>query len=338
MSRLRRALLAAGLLLLGAATVLALWAWRGVARPFGPGAPLFVEVEAGATAAEILADLERRGVIADARLARAYLVYALDDPPLKAGEYRFDGARPMPAVLDMLIRGEVVVHPVTIPEGLTLDETARLLAEAGFGESAALSRAMLDPRAIADLDPAATDLEGYLFPDTYHFARATTPAAIVEALVATFRERWERDVRPLAPGDGASPREIVTLASIVEKEARLPGERPLIAGVYASRLRRGIALYADPTIIYALKRAGTWAGDLTREHLAMESPYNTYRVGGLPPSPICSPGAASLQAAAAPAEVPYLDFDSRNDGSHVFAVTLAEHNRNVATWQRRNRR
>ncbi len=327
-------LLAAGLVL-AASAGLALWIWWSLTRPFGPTAPVTVEVPAGATAAEILIDLQERGILADARLARAYLVYGLGDPPLIAGEYRFAGPRPLPAVLDLLIRGEVVVHPVTVPEGLTLDETAALLATRGFGELEALRQAMLEPAPIADLDPRAPDLEGYLFPETYHFARATPPQKIVEALVAAFRVRWERDLQPRLPADRPGLRELVTLASIVEKEARLAEERPLIAGVYANRLRQGIALYADPTLIYALKRAGTWDGDLTYAHLAMDSPYNTYRVAGLPPSPICSPGAASLEAAAAPAAVPFLYFVSRNDGSHVFAETLHEHQRNVEIWQRR---
>jgi UPF0755 protein len=335
MTRSRRWLVATGLALLVAAAALAAWAWRSLTRPFGPAVPVTVDVPAGATATEILAELERRGVLADGRLARLYLVYVLDDPPLLAGEYRFTGMLAPLAVLDQLIRGEVVLHSVTIPEGLTLDETAELLGAAGFGDRAALRQAMLDPTPITDLDREATDLEGYLFPETYHFARATPPAGIVEALVAAFRARWERDLRGRLPAEGPTLRALVTLASIVEKEARLAEERPLIAGVYANRLRRGIALYADPTVIYALKRDGTWDGNLTRDHLAMDSPYNTYRVGGLPPSPICSPGAASLAAAAAPAEVSFLYFVSRNDGSHVFASTLGEHNRNVEIWQRR---
>ncbi|MEZ5331758.1 MAG: endolytic transglycosylase MltG [Thermoanaerobaculia bacterium] len=175
---------------------------------------------------------------------------------------------------------------------------------------------------------------GYLFPDTYHFAAKTAETEIVAKMVATFRQHWDT-VRAGSTDAGADPRRTVILASIVEKEAFLDEERPTIAGVYAHRLRRGIALYADPTIIYALKRAGTWDGDLRRRDLAMESPYNTYRRPGLPPGPICSPGLSSLRAAADPPDVPYLYFVSRNDGSHVFASTLAEHNRNVDRWQRR---
>ena len=142
-------------------------------------------------------------------------------------------------------------------------------------------------------------------------------------------------VQPLRPATDSRPlRELVILASLVEKEAKLDAERPLIAAVYANRLRRGIGLYADPTIIHALKLLGRWNGNLTKADLRMESPWNTYRVPGLPPGPICSPGLASLAAAARPAAVSHLYFVGRNDGSHVFADTLAEHNRNVERWQR----
>jgi UPF0755 protein len=155
-------------------------------------------------------------------------------------------------------------------------------------------------------------------------------------MVRTFRARFERDVRPLlaARPRPLGVRALVTLASIVEKEAKLDGERPLIAAVYQNRLDRRMGLAADPTVIYAMKLRGTWNGNLRRADLQMDSPYNTYRYGGLPPGPICSPGAKSLQAAAAPARNAYLYFVSRNDGTHVFAETLAEHSRNVEIWQR----
>jgi cell division protein YceG involved in septum cleavage len=384
------------------------WAWSSLGRPFGAGVEGMV-VEPGTDAGTVLERLEGRGVLPSALVARAYLVYVLGDPPIHAGEYRF--ALPMTPrqVLDKLVRGDVVLHRVTVVEGLTLEETAEALAGAGFGERDAFLAAMRDPAPIADLDPAAESLEGYLFPETYSFQRGTTEREIVAKLAETFRRRFEEDVRPLVEGrlvvaEGAvappprsldsarddkarasrddrgrtrqdepaarapatdleepneqtpaSPpdepkrpvdpeasrerrrltvRELVTLASIVEKEAKVEDERRLIAAVYANRLALGMGLYADPTIIYALKAAGTWDGNLTREHLALDSPYNTYRHAGLPPGPIASPGAGSLRSAADPADVPYLYFVSRNDGSHVFARTLAEHNDNVRRWQK----
>ncbi|MGD2116353.1 MAG: endolytic transglycosylase MltG [Acidobacteriota bacterium] len=355
------------------------WAWRTLHRPL-PHDGVSIEIAQGTSAGAILRDLERHGLVADALLARLYLVHILGDPSLKAGEYRFDEPASSVRVLDKLIRGEVVLHQVTVIEGLTLPETAEALATAGFGDRERFLAAMNDPSPIADLDPEAESLEGYLHPDTYAFSREVTEGEIVATLVRTFRERFETRIVPLledpagrirlarpagSTGSGRvregsagseepppdeprvppevaagrrlelTPGELVTLASIVEKEARLDEERPLIAAVYVNRLLAGMGLYADPTVIYALQRRGTWDGNLRREDLQLDSPYNTYRYGGLPPGPIASPGLESLRAAADPAAADFLYFVSRNDGSHVFARTLAEHNRNVREWQKR---
>ena len=313
------------------------WAHKAATEPFqgfvGPGTRF--EVPAGTSATTILARLEEQGLIANADLARAYLVYRLGDPPLLAGAYRFEGPSTLNEVLDKLVRGEIETHPVTVIEGLTFEEIADHLAAEGFGERPAFLAAMRDPALIRDLDPEAMDLEGYLFPDTYSFAEGTSEAEIVATLVRTFRERYERQAAAQAEARGWTVRQVVTLASIVEKESGVEEERPLVAGVYAHRLRRGIALYADPTVIYALKRLGRWDGNIRRPDLELDSPYNTYRYPGLPPGPIASPGLASLEAAAAPADTSYLYFVSRNDGTHVFAETLREHNRNVEIWQKR---
>jgi len=326
-----------GLALL-AAGLFGYWTWRGLHQPYRgyPEAGRTVVVPDGMNAGQILLLLEREGILANAQVARQYLIRVLDDPALKAGEYRFEGAISAVDCLDKIVRGEVMTHRVTLIEGLTLEETAAALATAGFGNEERFLEAMRRGDAVADLDPDAEDLEGYLFPDTYAFAAGTSEASIVATLVETFRSRLETSVRPLIAADeAATVRGLVTLASIIEKEAQLDEERPMIAGVYANRLRRGIALYADPTIIFALKRSGTWDGNLRKPDLALDSPYNTYRHAGLPPGPICSPGQKSLEAAARPADVPYIYFVSRNDGSHVFSSTLAEHNRNVDQWQKR---
>jgi UPF0755 protein len=314
-----------------------LWAWRQLARPYQgfTGEAVTVEVESGSSAREILRHLESAGVLRNAILARLYLVHVLRDPPLRAGEYEFRGAAAATAVVDKLVRGDVLLHSATVVEGLTLEETAAALSAGGLGEAAAFLAAMRDPGPIADLDPLAKDLEGYLFPDTYAFPRAAGEAAIVVAMVRTFRDRYDAEVAPLLSAPRPALRELVTLASIVEKEARLDAERPRIASVYRNRLRIGMGLYADPTIIFALKKRGVWDGNLRRPDLLLDDPYNTYRFPGLPPGPICSPGLASLRAAAAPEEGTFLYFVSRNDGSHVFASTLAEHSRNVERWQRR---
>ena len=313
-------------------------AWWRLGQPFQgfAGEETTVVVAPGTAATAILEQLAAAGVIPDALTARLYLVYVLDNPRLAAGEYRFHGPSSPRQAIAKLVRGEVVTYRVTVIEGQSLDETAAALAAAGFGSPRAFLAAMRDPAPIADLDPDAGDLEGYLFPETYSFAHGTPEREIVLTLVRTFRARWTARIAPrLGEAPGRTVRQIVTLASIVEKEARRAEERPVIAGVYANRLARGIALYADPTVIFARKRLGHWDGNLVRRDLELDSPYNTYRYPGLPPGPICSPGEASLAAAAAPATVPYLYFVSRNDGSHVFSSTLAEHNRNVEEWQRR---
>lgn len=337
-ARKRRGCFVLPLLLLLAFAAGGWWLWRGLFAPFHgyQGSERLFTVERGAPVARILRRLEEDGLIADARLARLYYEYRLARPALKAGIYRFEGALTAPRVLAKLAAGEVEQRTVTLIEGLTLEETAKSLADQGAGRLEAFLTAMRDAEAIADLDPDAQDLEGYLFPDTYQLALGLPEEEIVGALVATFRRRWEADAALLLPQPaGRTVREVVTLASIVEKEARLDEERPIIAGVYANRLQQGIGLYADPTVIFALKRLGRWDGNLRKNDLALESPYNTYRVAGLPPGPIASPGAKSLAAAARPAAVKFLYFVSRNDGSHVFAETLSEHNANVERWQRR---
>jgi UPF0755 protein len=334
--KLRHALVGAFLFVVPLATVagVAGWGWRTLHQPFHgwSGDELRLSIETGWDAGRILDELEQKGAVVHAGLARLYLLYVLEDPRLQAGEYLFEEPLATPAALDRIVRGDVATYPVTLVEGQTLEETAATLAAAGFGAEARLLEVMGDPAPILDLDPAAADLEGYLFPDTYRFARGATEEVIVAALVSNFRQQL---ATALAGKEPESVRELLTLASIVEKEAQLASERPLIAGVFAHRLRRGIPLQADPTVIYALKEAGRWDGNIRRPDLKLDSPYNTYVQRGLPPGPICSPGLGSLAAAASPSETEHLYFVSRNDGSHVFAETLAQHNRNVNEWQKR---
>ena len=336
--RLLRFLAALAVLALAAGAALLYWSRDRLdrAHSFGTSrAERYFVVAPGETNRAILDRLEAEGLIESALLARVYLTRTLGDPPLLAGEYRFVSPVSAREVLRVLRAGEVATHPVTVVEGLTYLETAAALADAGWGGRAAFVSEFASPARIADLDAAATNLEGYLFPDTYRFPRGTTPKAIADALVGGFRRRYERDVRPARSADDArSVRELVILASLVEEEAKRAEERPLIAAVYANRLRQGIGLYADPTLIYGRKLEGSWDGDLRRRDLEADNPWNSYRRAGLPPGPIASPGLASLLAAARPADVDFLYFVSKNDGSHVFSTSLAEHNRNVERWQK----
>ena len=253
---------------------------------------------------------------------------------LKAGEYRF--TQPMHAldVIDKIARGDVYKRLLTFREGLTIDEMAQVFEEKGFGKADDFRKAAMNPTLVADLDPSAPDLEGYLFPETYSLPRDTPASAIVEQMVAGFKNAFTPEMRNAVAASGLSVRQLVTLASLVEKETSAGDERPLVAAVYRNRLRIGMPMQADPTVIFALQKAGQYNGNLTREHLReLDSPYNTYRYAGLPPGPIAAPGKASLQAAVKPADADYLYFVSKNDGTHVFASTLDEHNRNVFTWQ-----
>lgn len=310
------------------------WAWWRIHEPHGDTVERNLTIHSGQGASSILHTLEEEGLIYDSRLARLFLIRKLGDPPLIAGEYVFNEPLSTPQVLDKLIRGEIVTWPMTLIEGLTLDESADMIAQQGFGDRERLREEMSHPGRIADLDPQADDLEGYVYPDTYHFARGISEKELVDVLVQTFRRRFEESAVRIPPGDGRSVREIVTLASIVEKEALLDAERPLIAGVYAHRLRRGIGLYADPTVIFGMKKLGVWNGNIRKSDLKIDSPYNTYVNPGLPPGPICSPAVKSIEAAITPEDTKHLYFVSRNDGSHIFASSLSEHNRNVNKWQK----
>jgi UPF0755 protein len=224
---------------------------------------------------------------------------------------------------------------VTFPEGLTIREMGAIFERSGLGTASHFRAAAADGSLAASFDPAAPTLEGYLFPSTYSLSRRAGAPGAVRAMVAQFERVFGADLRAEAAARQLSVREAVTLASLIEKETAQDAERPIVSAVYHNRLRSGMPLQCDPTVIYALMDAGTWNGNLTRANMQIDSPYNTYRYAGLPPGPIASPGRASLEAAVRPADVGYLYFVSRNDGTHVFASTLSEHNRNVAEWQRR---
>ncbi len=237
-------------------------------------------------------------------------------------------------VVEKLARGDVFLRPITFPEGLTIREMARIFAARELGSADAFVKAAREQAALVhDVDPAARNLEGYLFPETYSLSRHAGASELVRMMAARFQEVLTPALRDAIARRGLSVRQAVTLASLVEKETARPEERPTVAGVYLHRLRIGMALQCDPTVIYALEQRNAYRGNLTHENLLVDSPYNTYRYPGLPPGPIAAPGRSSLEAVANAADVDYLYFVSRNDGSHVFASTLDEHNRNVRKFQ-----
>jgi UPF0755 protein len=304
-------------------------------QPFhGPtDGEVFVDIPSGAGSRAIGERLIAAGVIRDELTYRVALWRSGHARRLKAGEYRFEGEMTPLAVLDKIARGDVVLLSLTFREGLTIEEMSKVFEAGGFGPAASFVGAARDASLVQALDPQARDLEGYLFPDTYSLPRGSDAARVVRAMVDRFEEVATPALRQAAASRGLTLRQLVTLASLVEKETAKAEERPLVAAVYTNRLKIGMGLQCDPTVIYALQRAGRYTGNLRREDLQFDSPYNTYRYPGLPPGPIAAPGQGSLEAAANPAAVEYVYFVSRNDGSHEFARTLDEHNRNVQRWQ-----
>ena len=296
-------------------------------------AEVFVDVSPGAGPATIGGRLVEAGVVRDSVTFRGALWLSGKARDLKAGEYRFTEPMTPLQVIDKIARGDVYRRSITFREGLTIADMAKIFEDSGFGKEADFLVAARDASAIRELDESAQDLEGYLFPETYTLPRDTPATALVGQMVTLFKKAFPPERRDAVRARGLSVREAVTVASLVEKETAVDEERPLVAAVYLNRLRIGMPMQADPTVIYALQRAGRYNGNIRRDDLQFDSPYNTYRYPGLPPGPIAAPGAAALAAVAAPADVDYLYFVSKNDGSHVFARTLDEHNRNVREWQ-----
>jgi len=254
--------------------------------------------------------------------------------PIKAGEYELNSGLREKDLLDMLVRGRVMLHSVTIPEGLTAREVLPLVSPLlGDGE-ARFEAAVRDTRLVAALDDRAQDLEGYLFPETYSFPSGVGAEEVVGAMVGEFTKVFGEASRTRVRELHLTVRQAVTLASLIEKETAIPEERRLVSAVFHNRLRIGMKLDCDPTVIYALKLKGTYGGRLTKKDLALSSPYNTYVSGGLPPGPTCPPGRDALEAALEPAPEPYLYFVSKNDGGHFFSRTLAEHSAAVHRYQR----
>lgn len=328
---------AAALALLVSSALLGLrWAHVALHEPWKGwvGADLVVEIPVDAGAREALDGLARAGVLRHPVLLERWLVLRGLDRELRAGEYRFDRALSPVELADRMRAGDVLLHAVTIPEGLTLEESAARVSAAGFGTVEAALGAFRDPSVIRDLDPTAPDLEGYLFPDTYRFAKGTAPEAVVRTIVSRFREIAGPGFADGAAAVGLSARQAVILASLVEEETARADERARVARVYLNRLRKRMLLQCDPTVLYALRRDGRPTERLLRGHLAHPSPWNTYRVRGLPPGPICSPGRASLEAVLRPAPGDDLYFVAAPGGGHRFSRDLASHERAVREWRR----
>jgi UPF0755 protein len=314
----------------------AYYAWRHeTAQPLRSrnDPPLPLVVAPGASVRDVGAQLYGLGLVRHPMVFQALVMVRGDQTRLRAGEYAIPGGLSLEQIVDKLARGDVVRHVVTFPEGSNLEEMARIAAGQGVPPAAFLAAAR-DPAAIRELDPDAPDLEGYVFPDTYDVSRSpSAPAALVARAVRRFREVMAPEL-PVVKAGPLTLRQVVTLASLVELETARADERPRVAAVFLNRLQKKMLLQTDPTVIYALRKTGKYDGNIRKGDLEIDSPYNTYRYGGLPPGPIASPGRASLRAAVHPADDPDLYFVSRNDGSHEFSRTLAEHQRWVNIYQR----
>lgn len=340
--------------LIVAAVAAALWLRAELARPYrGFSAPqAFVEIPRGTSRWGIANLLQRRGVI-HSRLAFLALSERHHRWVLQAGEYMFDHAVTPREAFAQIVGGHIFVHVVVIPEGWTMFDIAAELEHQRLCSKAEFLSVASSPALVSDLASHAKDLEGFLFPSTYQFSRNASPRDMAATMVRQFREEWskiqtatpqpppaaapERDpvqTKPSPSLPALTPVEIVTLASLVERETPQPQERPIVASVFYNRLKLDLPLQCDPTVQYALDLAGKPTAKVTAEDLRVQSPYNTYLHRGLPPGPIANPGDASLRAALHPAQTHYLYFVANGSGGHFFARTLEEHNRNVQKYKR----
>lgn len=336
---MKRFLVALAVVVLVVAAGAGALAWREVTtfrgtRHGGPDEKIVV-IPPGASARAVVRALADAGVVSEERRAWLYFRHVRRDPrPLRAGEYAFAGPLTPDEVFERVHRGEVKLHRFTVPEGLRIEEIAAIVGRSGLASEAEFARVSRDPEIASGLALPYRNLEGFLFPDTYSFPRGATARSIAAEMVERFKEEYAKADGLRKPGVRLGVGEAATLASIVEKETGHPDERARIACVFHNRLRLGMRLQTDPTVMYAtMLRTGRWSRNISRADLLAPHPYNTYTTAGLPPGPIASAGAAALRAALAPAECKDLYFVSRNDGSHVFCPDLACHNEAVRKWQ-----
>jgi UPF0755 protein len=322
-----------------AAIILIILVTHSYIRLFTPPATderdVSIVIPKGASFSLIAINLQNAGVIRDARgfsfLASLKGAYRR----VKAGEYIFNTSMRPLNVLNKLLNGETKRYKITIPEGRNIREIAALLDRAGFVEKGEFVSKALDKGLAASMGVDGDTFEGYLFPDTYYLAKWMSAEEVIGKMVGRFREVYTEDVAKKAAELGLSQREVVTLASIIEKETGDPKERRPISAVFHNRLKRGMPLQSDPTVIYGIS---DFDGNLTKRHLRTRTSYNTYLFYGLPPGPIANPGEASIEAAVNPAKGGYLYFVSKNNGTHYFSKNLKDHNRAVSVYQKKRGR
>lgn len=295
---------------------------------------IFFMVDKGQGVHDIAQNLKEKGIIKNRQsFLLGYNIY-YSSKSLKAGEYMFSLPMSPKDILKMLTDGKVYLHSLTIPEGLTRKEIARHLESLHFTDEEEFLAASSKTGIISSLDKEAANLEGYLFPETYHFSKGTSAKKIISTLVSQFKAVFTQAWQKRASEIKMTPREVVILASLIEKETFLREEKKLVSAVFHNRLKIRMKLDCDPTIIYVLKEKGSFKGLLLKKDLKLQSPYNTYRNRGLPPGPICSPGRESLEAALYPAQEKYLYFVSKKDGSHHFSTSFKDHQNAVRKYRK----
>ena len=289
-----------------------------------------VRVEQGDSLAAVVRKLRDQKIISNSFFFSVWARFSGVEKKIHPGLYRFETGVPPREVLDRLVNGKGVFHTVTIPEGMTVKEIAALLEKLQIANKERFLAEAANPSLLATLGLQGKGVEGYLFPSTYHF----TPGTPEKNIILIMAEQFRKMSQPLLTHQNGStqltPHEILTLASIIEKETGVEAERTLVSAVFHNRLKRQMPLQSDPTVIYGIKE---FNGNLTRKDLNDANPYNTYRIAALPPGPICNPGVSSIRAARLPADVPFLYFVSKNDGSHLFSETVEAHNQAVKTYQ-----
>jgi UPF0755 protein len=292
-----------------------------------------IEVPPGATMREVATLLSRENLINQIPYFILLGKLTLTERKIKPGEYAFTTRMPPLEIMDALRKGRILTYELVVPEGYTADQIARLVEEQKMADYDTFMALVHDPEFIRSLGFKTDSLEGYLFPDTYYFPKKIGAEEVIKDMVAKFQNTFEPELEERAEELNMTQNEVVTLASIIEKETAVESERPLVSAVFHNRLKRHIPLQSDPTVIYAL--LPDFHGTLHKKHLKIKSPYNTYQNKGLPPGPIANPGRESLYAALYPDDVDYLYFVSKNDGTHYFSYSLQEHNRAVHKYQKR---
>lgn len=323
-----------GVLTLLIAFMIALLVYSDYSVTVATREPLVIQVRPGETLRQVANRLAADGIVRGPRLLTALGVLRGDSGNIQAGEYVVQGQVSPGELLDYFVSGRARYVSFTVPEGLSIAEIAARLETQGLGRAEAFLQRVRDPAFIAaqglPFEEPPPTLEGFLFPETYFFHSGVSESRLIEAMVGEFKRQAAGLLTEQAAQVGLSPYEVLILASIVEKETAVPEERRLVAAVFHNRLRARMRLASDPTVIYGL---GDFDGNLKRVHLLTETPYNTYKISGLPPTPIANPGLASIQATVDPADVDYLFFVSRGDGTHVFTKDYKSHRRAVWKYQ-----